>query len=115
MRAFYLVAAVVLSLAMALDLVASVQLGPSIEEHLLTLHQFVVSLLLVAWLVTDPKLPAAYRPTLDHGFLLLVLFPLLALYHLTVSRGWKGVAIAVGFTLICLAPFLALLLTLAAG
>jgi hypothetical protein len=106
MRLFYLIAVIALALATTVDVVFNVQSGIRPDEDLISLYQLVIGLLVVAWLLTDPKLPAAQRPTLDHGFLLMVSFPVLAFYQQFVSRGWKGVASVFALTIVVLAPFL---------
>jgi len=95
MRLFYLLASAALALATSASVLVDLQSGIRPDGDLLQLYP---------WLMMDPRLPREHRPTLDYGFLLLVSFPILALYHQFVGRRWIGVATVCGLLLILLAP-----------
>lgn len=106
MRRFYLLAAIVLSAATSVCVFVAVQGGDAPDRDLLDLDSLTVGLMIVAWLMLDPKLPREERPTFDHAFLLMVSFPVLALYQQCVGHRWKGVAIVAGLMAIVLLPWL---------
>ena len=106
MRAFYLVAAIVLALATSLIVAIDTQSGMATDRDSLELYRFGIGTMLVAWLITEPKLPTADRPTLGHGLLHLLFFPLLAFYQQFVVRRRWGIAIVCGIILILLTPTL---------
>ena len=80
--------------------------GAAPGESLLRLHTIVMMVLIVSWLVTDPALPTGRKPSFDYGLLMWVSFPLLAAYHMYVARGWRGILIVVGLTMLLFAPYL---------
>ena len=106
MRRFYLIAAIVLSLATSVDVLVAVQSGGLPDHDVLQCYQMILSLLVVAWLVLDPGLPRDLRPTFDHALLLMIWFPLLALYHQFASHRWKGVAVVFGLSALLILPWL---------
>lgn len=82
-------------------------------ESFFRLYSIVMMILIVVWLASDPSLPAAERPSFDHGLLLWALFPLLAIYQQFIVRRWRGVVVVLGLLVLLAAPALtyAVLLT----
>ena len=72
----------------------------------LRMYEFVLFMLLVVWLVTDPKLSTDERPSFDHALLHLMFFPFLAAYEQFVIRRWAGIAIVLVMLILVLAPIL---------
>ena len=107
-RRLYLVAALVVSVSacahVAIDPMSSLDDGDALRAY-----EFVLGLLIVVWLTTDPELSNAERPSFDHGFLHLTFFPLLAAYEQFVIRRWTGIAIVFGLLLLLIAPFITML------
>ena len=75
-------------------------------DDVLRLYPFVMGILIVSWLVSDPALPMSRKPSFDYGLLLWVSFPLLATYHLYVAHRWRGFLIVIGLIMLFLAPYL---------
>ena len=73
-------------------------------ENFFRLYSFVMMILIVVWLASDPSLPSAERPSFDHGMLLWALFPLLAIYQQFIVRRWRGVAVVLGLLVLIAAP-----------
>src|SRR3954463_14312871 len=113
MRAFHLVAAIVLALASSVIVAIDTQSRIRPDGDSQDLYQFGIATMLIAWLITDPKLPREQRPTLGHGFQHMVFFPLLAFHQQFMVRRWWGVAVVCGITLILIAPWLVQILILA--
>ena len=70
----------------------------------LDLHQYLAAYLVAVWLVTDPKLPRAERPSFDHAFLHMSLFPILAIYEQVRVHRWRGVAMILGLVIFIFLP-----------
>ena len=103
-RRLYLLAALISSITVCIH----VLLDPSASVHGedLRIINLLVSLLIVAWLISDPKLSKHERPAFDHGFLHLAFFPLMAIYEQFRVRRWKGLAIVLGLLVLWQAPSL---------
>ncbi len=85
----------------ALTAVVHATLHPArMDEDALRLHQFLVMYLIAVWLVSDPKLSKAERPSFDHAYLHMTFFPFIPLYEQIVAHGWKGVARVFGLILL---------------
>jgi hypothetical protein len=71
-----------------------------LDEETFRLQQFLVMYLIAVWLVSDPKLPKAERPSFDHAYLHMTFFPFTPLYEQVRTHGWKGVARVFGLVLL---------------
>lgn len=101
LRRLYLVAAILFPLTVSIHVGLS---GRAPNAQTMQLYQFIELLLIAVWLMKDPALPATQRPSFDHGLLLWMSFPFLALYHQFTTRRWKGVATVLGLLLLLYAP-----------
>jgi hypothetical protein len=101
-RRLYLLTALISSFAVCVHVVLSPSFGWRNED--MRFFNLLIGLLIVAWLISDPKLPKHERPTFDHGFMHLAFFPLIAAYEQYRIRRWKGLAIVLGLLLMWLAP-----------
>ena len=82
--------------------------GRAPEQHLFRLHQFVLSILMATWLVTDAKESGRACPSLDYGWFVLTTFPFYVPYYLVATRRWRrGMLILLGMVLLFLLPWLA--------
>lgn len=108
-RRSYLVASVVIAVATSVAVVPRAFYGPVADDPVLQLYNFVMAILVVTWLVTDPALPPSERPTIDHGFLLWTTFPFLAAYHQFIIRRWIGLLLVLGLVILSLLPYLTLI------
>ncbi len=109
LRRLYLFTAILFALTMSIHAVID---GRDLDFEALELYQFIEGIFIVVWLMMDPGLPAAQRPSFDHGLLLMMSFPFLALYHQFATRRWKGIATVFGLLLLLYAPLLSSLLLL---
>ena len=107
-RRLYLLTSLVVCVSACVHVVADPRSGLD-DGNALRMYEFVLGLLLVVWLITDPKLPIAERPSFDHGLLHLTFFPFLAAYEQFVIRRWKGIAIVFGLLMLVLAPFITMI------
>jgi len=114
-RRLYLVTAVVMAAMTSGCAVWRYQGGDQLSEETLRLYSLLMAILLVSWLVTDPKIPKAHRPSFDHGALVWASFPLLAAYHMFAARRWRGILIVLGLMGLLAAPNLVLALIDAVG
>jgi hypothetical protein len=108
-RHLYLITSLLVSLSacarVAADPMSMMKNGDSLR-----LYQFVLGVLIVTWLIKDPKLPKAERPSFDHGLLHLAFFPIMATYEQFVLHGWKGIAVVLGLLILLIAPFFTMLI-----
>jgi hypothetical protein len=81
-----------------------------VGEHVFRLYGVVTAILAVSWLVTDPKIPAAQKPSFDHGMLIWISFPLLAAYQMYAAHQWRGFLIVLGLLGLFIAPDMVLTL-----
>ena len=114
-RPWYLVTAAILAAMMSGFLAWLNAIGEFPSDHVFGLYTVIFNILMISWFVTDPDLPAIQRPSFDHGFLLLGLFPLLALYHMFITRRWRGILIILGMQLLFFAPIFVVLLVAVVG
>jgi len=82
---------------------------------LFRLYGFVTTILVVSWLVADPAIPSAQRPSFDHGMLVWFTFPILAAYHMYSAHRWRGFLIVFGLLALIAAPNIVLALIQAVG
>ena len=73
----------------------------------LALHRFLVSYLVAVWLVSDPKLSNADRPSFDHAYMHMTFLPITASYEQFRTHRWKGLIRALGLCLLVLVTFVA--------
>ena len=107
LRKWYLITAAIVALEATISVVSQSVQGRLLSAEAFQLYNLIISVLVGAWLVTDPKYPADKRPSFDHGLLLWMTFPFFALYQLFTTRRWRGVLILLGFILLYAVPNLA--------
>jgi hypothetical protein len=114
-RRLYVYAAV--GIAIVTSIVAAIifNAGRDISDDVLLLYKFVIGLLVVVWLTTDPDIPDDHRPSLDHGMLQWMLFPLLATYQQFKIRRWRGIGIVLGLLGLFVVPYITLVVLYAVG
>jgi hypothetical protein len=114
-RRLYLYAAVGVAIATSFVAAMSFVGGRSMSEEVHLLFYYVTFLLVVVWLMTDPDIPTDLRPSLDHGMLHWVLFPLLAIYQQFRIRRWRGIGIVLGLLGLLFVPYMTLVVLYAVG
>lgn len=82
-------------------------LGEVPTEHLYALYQFLFSILLATWLVTDIRLRGRSLPSFDSGWFVWAVLPAFVPYHLISTRRWRGVLVCLGMLLLYLLPWFA--------
>jgi hypothetical protein len=86
----------------------SLSRGHMPNDHLFTLHEAVVSLLLATWLVADTKESRRTQPSFDFGWFIVLAFPVYSGYYLIYTRRWlKGLLMLGGMILLVFLPRLA--------
>jgi hypothetical protein len=107
-RPLYLIVAVVIATATSGYAVYRYSNGVLPGNELLRLYGIVTAILVISWLVTDPAIPSAQRPSFDHGMFVWVTFPLLAAYHMYSAHRWRGLLIVLGLLGLIAAPSIVL-------
>ena len=69
------------------------------------LMQYAVPVALLAWIAADAK-QRRRTPCFDFGLFLLALWPLSLFWYCFATRGWRGLALAVGLYLVCGVPMM---------
>jgi hypothetical protein len=69
------------------------------------LMQYAVPVALIAWIAADAK-ERRRTPCFDFGLFLLALWPLSLFGYCIATRGWRGLALAVGLLLLCSVPMM---------
>jgi hypothetical protein len=69
------------------------------------LMRYAVPVALLAWIAADAK-QRRRTPCFDFGLFLLVLWPFSLFWHCIATRGWRGLALAVGLYLLCGVPMM---------
>lgn len=92
--------------AMAALVHAIVHPGRALGDPL-ALHRFLVSYLVAVWLISDPKLSKAERPSFDHAYIHMTFLPFTATYEQFRTHRWKGLARAMGLCLLVLVTYVA--------
>ena len=77
------------------------------DEHLFTMHRFVVAALFATWLVADAQESQRTRPTFDQGSFALYFSIVYVPYYLISTRRGRGVLVLVGVCLLLVLPQLA--------
>jgi hypothetical protein len=103
-RPLYLIAAVAIATMTSGYAVWRYLNGVVPGDGVFRLYGIVTAILVVSWLVTDPAIPSTQRPSLDHGMLVWVTFPLLAVYHMYSVHRWRGFLIVLGLLGLIAAP-----------
>jgi hypothetical protein len=114
-RRWYLVAAAAIAVMTSIYATWSYFNGMAPAEEVLQLYGVFMGILVVSWLVTDPRIPAAQRPSFDHGALIWATFPFLAAYHMYLAHRWRGIFIVLGLVGLLAAPTIALAFAYAVG
>jgi hypothetical protein len=109
-RPLYLIAAVAIATMTSAYAVYRYLNGIAPGDGVFRLHDMVTAILLVSWLVTDPAIPSTQRPSFDHGMLVWVTFPLLAVYHMYSAHRWWGFLMVLGLLGLIAAPGIVLTL-----
>jgi len=112
-RLLYLLTAILVSISACVHVAANPISGPD-DTNTLRLYEYLLTFLLVMWLIKDPRLSKFERPSFDHGFLHFALFPFLAAYEQFVIRRWQGLAIVFGLLMLLLAPVLTMAVSFSA-
>lgn len=105
-RRLSMVTAIVIASMTSIHTAWCCSIGTTPGDDVLRLYPFVMGILIVSWLVSDPALPTSRKPSFDYGLLLWVSFPLLATYHLYAAHRWRGFLIVLGLMMLFLAPYL---------
>jgi hypothetical protein len=114
-RRWYLMTAVFMAAVTSGCAVWRYQNGELLSEETLWIYNFVMALLLISWLVSDPKIPGVHRPSFDHGALLWASFPFLAIFQMFAAHRWRGIFIVLGLMVLWVAPDLVIALIYGAG
>jgi hypothetical protein len=114
-RRLYLIAALSLAVVTSGYAVTRYLSGVSPHDELFRVYGVVMLVLIVTWLVTDPVIPAAHRPSFDHAMFVWITFPLLAAYHMYSAYRWRGLLIVLGLFGLFVAPNIALALAYIVG
>jgi hypothetical protein len=77
-------------------------------DHLLRAYGIVITILVITWLISDPRIPARQRPSFDHGMFVWMTFPILAACHMYAAHRWRGILIVIGLLGLIVAPNVAL-------
>jgi hypothetical protein len=109
-RRLYLSAAIGIAILTSIVTGANYLAGQETSKEFFDLYNFVMVLILIVWLMTDPDLPREQRPSFDHGMLLWAFFPFLAAYQQFTIRRWRGVGIVCGLLGLVLAPYVTLVI-----
>lgn len=105
-RYLHLVTAILIALTLSAYTVWCYSKGVTPGEHVFHLYSIVMMVLIVAWVISDPALPASRKPSFDYALLLWVSFPFLAAYQMHAARGWRGILVVFGLILLLFAPYL---------
>jgi hypothetical protein len=111
----YLVAAAVIAVMTSAFAVWRYLNGSVPSEGVFQLYSLISGILVVSWLVTDPRIPITQRPSFDHGMLVWASFPLLAAYQMYSAHRWRGFLIVLGLFGLLAAPNIALALAYVVG
>lgn len=114
-RRWYLGTAAVIAVMTSVCVVWSYLNGAVPGEEVFQLYGIFTGILGVAWLVTDPRIPATQRPSFDHGMLVWATFPFLAVYHMYSAHRWRGILIVLGLIGLFAAPNIALAVAYVVG
>jgi hypothetical protein len=114
-RRSYLIAAAVIAVATSGYCVWRFVNGSNPGDELLRTYGIVTTLLAITWLLSDPRIPTAQKPSFDHGMFVWVTFPFLAAYHMYAAHRWRGLFIVLGLLGLISAPDIALALAYVAG
>lgn len=114
-RRWYLLAAVTIAVMTSACAAWAYFNGVAPSEELFRLYALVMGILVVSWLVTEPRIPAAQRPSFDHGMLIWVTFPFFAVYQMYSAHRWRGILIVLGLVGLFAAPGIALAIVYAVG
>ena len=109
-RPLYLIAAVATATITSGYAVWRYTNGAVPGDGVFRLYGVVTTFLVVSWLVTDPAIPSKQRPSFDHGMLVWVTFPLLAVYHMYSAHRWSGFLTVLGLLGLIAAPSIVLAL-----
>jgi hypothetical protein len=114
-RRLHLIAAAVIAAATSSYCVWRFLNGSSPGDELLRTYGIVTTLLAITWLLSDPRIPPAQKPSFDHGMFVWATFPFLAAYHMYSAHRWRGLLIVLGLLGLIAAPDIALALAYVVG
>jgi hypothetical protein len=114
-RRLYLVAAAFIAAVTSAYAAWRYTNGVVMSDEVGSTYNLVMALLVVTWVVADPKIPPAHRPSFDHAALVWASFPFLAGYHLFAAHRWRGILIVLGLMALLAAPSLVLAIIYAFG
>lgn len=70
------------------------------------LFQFSLAIVILQWIVADAH-ERRQTPCFDYGFFLLLLWPISLFWYGVRTRGWRGLALALGLCLLTVVPSIA--------
>jgi hypothetical protein len=114
-RRFQLATAALYATAASANVFLQQSSGDSWMEESAQQYHFIVGFLLIAWLTSDPLIPASKRPSLDFGWFVWMTFPFFAAWLLISTRGWRGAGVLLGLVVLMLAPQIAWLIYFASS
>jgi hypothetical protein len=103
-RRLFIIAVAVMSTVMSCYVGWRYFNGVVTAEYLFRLYEMLTAILAISWVISDPDIPSIERPSFDHGFLVWVSFPFLAMYHMYRAHRWRGVLVVSGLFLLLIAP-----------
>jgi len=109
-RPLYLIAAVAIATMTSGYAACRYLNGVVPGDEVFRLYGIVTAILVVSWLVTDPAIPSKQRPSFDHGMLVWVTFPFLAVYHMYSAHRWRGFLMVLALLGLIAAPNIVLAL-----
>jgi hypothetical protein len=103
-RRFQLATAALYAIATSASVLVLQTNGDYLTDEGAQAYHLIVGFLLIAWLTSDPLIPASKRPSLDFGLFVWMTFPVLAGWLLISTRGWRGAAVLLGLVALLFAP-----------
>ena len=77
------------------------------SDDLFSLHKFLLTALVATWVVADAQKSSRARPSFDHGWFVLIAFPIYVPYYLISTRRWRrGLLILGAIILLFMLPWI---------
>jgi hypothetical protein len=114
-RRLYLLTAAVIAAAISAYSVWRFNSGSNPSPELFRVYGIVSTLLVITWLLAEPRIPTQQKPSFDHGMFVWVTFPFLAAYHMYSARRWRGLLVVLGLLGLIAAPNIALAVAYVVG
>jgi hypothetical protein len=75
------------------------------DAGLFSLHRIILTLLVATWVVADTRQSKRAQGSFDHGWFILIAFPIYVAYYLISTRRWRrGLLMLGGVTLLFVLP-----------